>query len=93
VNWFDAVSAGFEVSAGILTWMNVKILLKHKVVRGVYWPATAVFTAWGGWNCIWYPHLQQWLSFSGGLFITVANATWIYWVLRFKQNRPEDHGA
>jgi hypothetical protein len=29
------------------------------------------------WNLYYYPHLDQWWSFAGGLVIVAANVLWI----------------
>ena len=47
------------------------------MVRGVSWMATTFFTSWGYWNLYYYPHLDQWWSFAGGVLIVVANTLWI----------------
>jgi hypothetical protein len=31
----------------------------------------------GFWNLFYYPHLDQWLSFAGGVLIVLANTVWI----------------
>lgn len=78
MNFPDLINGCFEFLAGGFSFMNVWRLYKDKgVVSGVYWPAWVLFTAWGWWNCYYYPHLAQWYSFTGGLLIVVANTTWL----------------
>lgn len=71
---------------------NCQVILRDKGVRGVDWRATAFFTAWGAWNLFYYPHLGQWLSFSGGLVIVAANAVWVSLALRYGGHRGQ-HAA
>jgi hypothetical protein len=46
----------------------------------------AFFSSWGYWNLFFYPALDQWLSFVGGLLLVVANTFWLlqiaYWMRR-----------
>lgn len=86
MNWFDATNAAFEIGGSVFTWVNVRALFRDKMVRGVRIEATVLFTIWGAWNCVWYPHLGQWLSFFGGLFIFFANIAWIVLALKYRRN-------
>jgi len=58
----DLINAVFELSGAVLTWLSVARLYRDKKVRGVYWPAMALFATWGGWNLIYYPVLGQWVQ-------------------------------
>jgi len=82
----DLVNGCFETCAGLLLWWNVRIILKHKKLRGVSVVPTAVFGLWGFWNLYYYPFLGQHLSFLGGIFVVAANTTWvvlaIYYILK-----------
>ena len=75
--WPDAINGLFELSGGLFLLRNVIQLYHDKVVRGVHWQPTMFFAAWGIWNLFYYPHLDQWLSFAGGLFIVVVNTIWL----------------
>jgi hypothetical protein len=78
MNLTDAVNAGFELVAALLTWRNVLQLYRDKQVKGVYWPAWAMFAAWGLWNLYYYPHLGQWLSANRALTGPRTRATLKY---------------
>lgn len=80
----DLVNGGFELLGGAALWLDVRRLLRDRVVRGVYWPARAFYAAWGLWNLAYYPSLGQTLSFLGGLVVVSANLTWCWlaWRLR-----------
>src|SRR5690349_21170123 len=73
----DLINGLFELTGGLLNWGNVIRLYRDKQVRGVYVPAWALFTLWGFWNLYYYPHLNQWMSFAGGLVIVTANTVWV----------------
>jgi hypothetical protein len=73
----DQINGGFEAIGAVLAWVNVYKLHKAKEIKGVFWPLTAFFSSWGIWNLYYYPALGQWLSFYGGLGLTLGNAVWV----------------
>ena len=76
LQWNDIINGAFELFGGALMWVNVIKLVKDKQVRGVYWHVTAFFATWSLWNLYYYPSLNQWWSFAGGLAIATGNAAW-----------------
>ena len=80
----DFINGSFEFLAGFMVLLHCRKVLKDKDVKGVSIPATMFFTAWGFWNLYFYPHLDQWLSFYGGLFIVSANLFWVILMLKYK---------
>ena len=73
----DLVNGAFElVGAGFNAW-NCRRLWIDWRLAGYDWRATAFFTAWGFWNLLYYPSLDQWFSFAGGVAIVAANSLWI----------------
>lgn len=81
----DAVNGIFELVGGLMIWLNVLRLYRDKRVAGVCVPVTVFFFAWGVWNLFFYPHLGQWVSFAGGLFIVAANAVWVALAVRYER--------
>ena len=79
----DAVNGSFELLGGLAQFVNCRRLLRDKKVSGVDWRVTAFFTAWGFWNLFYYPHLDQWLSFAGGIGIVVTNCVWVGLALHY----------
>lgn len=73
----DLINAGFEFFGGALNYLNVRALQRDKKVAGVSVVPTTFFSAWGLWNLYYYPHLGQWLSFTGGLVIVSVNIWWV----------------
>jgi len=73
----DLINGSFELCGGLLCWFNVKKLLIEKEIKGVYWPIQGFFSAWGLFNIFFYSNLQQWSSFLGGIFMVIANITWV----------------
>jgi hypothetical protein len=82
INIPDLVNGAFELSGGVVCWLNVKRLLRDRSVQGVDWRVSAFFSAWGFWNLFYYPQLGQWASFAGGVALVIANTTWVVLALR-----------
>ena len=83
----DTGNALFELIGAWFTWKNAAQLRRDRRILGVYWPATAFFTAWGLWNLYYYPALGQWLSVTAGAILVSGNLAWLwlaYGVLRPK---------
>lgn len=81
----DIVNGAFECAGGLFILNHCRAVLRDKAVAGVSIVSTAFFAAWGGWNCYFYPHLDQWCSFGGGLVIVAANALWIGLMLKYRK--------
>lgn len=93
MTWQDIANGLFELGGAIGIWAHVVQMHKDKLVRGIQWKATALFTAWGFWNLYYYPHLDQWASFLGGLTIVAGNVVWLgqtIYYLRRERNATED---
>ena len=73
----DLINGIFELLGGAFILNHCRVLYQDKLVKGVSALSTTFFTAWGVWNLYYYPHLDQWWSFAGGLVIVAANALWI----------------
>ena len=80
----DIINGSFELLGAPFIFMSIMKIYKDKQVRGISWTHPTFFTAWGFWNLYYYPHLNQWASFVGGIFIAAANLIWViqliyYW--------------
>lgn len=73
----DQINGMFEFVGSLALWMNVWTVHKAKQVRGVMWQVSGFFLAWGIWNLYYYPSLGQWISFTGGISICLANCVWV----------------
>lgn len=80
----DLINGLFETVGGLLILNHCRAVLRDKSVAGVSIISTVIFTSWGFWNMYYYPHLDQWLSFSGGLIIVSANSLWVYLMIKYK---------
>lgn len=80
----DIINGLFELLGGFLLALNIIELIKHKELKGIHWGPTVFFTVWGLWNLYYYPSLDQWFSFLGGLVITIINTIWLLLVIYYK---------
>ena len=74
----DLVNGLFEFGGSLLIWRSIYLLHRQKLVRGVSVLPVSFFALWGYWNLYYYPSLDQWLSFTGGLSIVLANTLWVF---------------
>jgi hypothetical protein len=85
----DLINATFEMCSGFLLLLNCRCLYKDKEVKGISIGAMGFFTLWGYWNLYYYPHLNQWASFAGGILIVIANTLWFILALLYRKNKNE----
>lgn len=81
----DVINGAFELLAALFVLNHCRVLLRDRAVAGVSILSTVFFTLWGCWNLHYYPALNQWFSFIGGLGIVVANAFYIALLVRFRR--------
>lgn len=86
---FDIINGLFEFAGAWALSLNVRKLWKEKIVRGVHWSSVCFFSSWGAWNIIYYPHLEQWFSFIGGVALVLVNATWLIQILYYNHKENE----
>lgn len=93
----DLINASFEFGAGFAVLHHCVKLYEHKQSRGVSPAAVLFFTVWGLWNLYYYPHLGQFWSFAGGIFITLANLVYLVMLGHYARHRvtlaPIDHAT
>lgn len=79
----DLANGAFEMCGAAANLLNVFRLWRDRRLQGVHWAGTTYFTAWGLWNLYYYPALDQWFSFAGGLAIVLTNAVWLVslWII------------
>jgi hypothetical protein len=71
------LNGAFEFVGGLFILRSVLKLLADKRVAGIAWEMIAFFTLWGVWNLYYYPVLDQWFSFAGGVFIVLVNTIYV----------------
>ena len=80
----DLVNGCFELIGAMIMWQNVVAIRRDKMVRGLDWRTLIFTSAWGLWNLFFYPSLDQWASFAGGVAMTAVNCTWLFYVIKYK---------
>lgn len=60
-----------------MTLLSVRALWRDKEIKGVHPGPSIFFLCWGIWNLIYYPSLDQYLSFWAGVFLTSTNLLWL----------------
>ncbi len=88
----DLINGVFEFTGGLLLWMNCIKIVRDKMIRGVFIFPTVFFGLWGFWNLIYYPSLDQWMSFTGGAFVVTANTTWVVLALYYNNKNKVARG-
>lgn len=93
MNWADATNGLFEAGTGLTALHSCYRLYLDKKVRGVSHYLMIWVSMWGYWNLYYYPSLDQWLSFTGGLVIVTANTVWLSlaWRYRDGKNTPNPY--
>jgi len=91
MQWPDIINGIFEFGIAIPLAKSVLMLRADREVKGFYWPVIAWTTSWGVWNVYYYPHLDQWFSFVGGLIVVSVNVTWLAHVAYYKRRARQPH--
>ncbi len=81
----DLINGLFELIGSVMLWANVYRLYQDKRTHGVTWYATGFFMVWGLWNLVFYPSLDCWWSFWGGLSLVIANIVWLGQMLWYRR--------
>jgi hypothetical protein len=79
----DHINALFEVGGCIAILNHCRVAYRDKAVNGVSILSTIFFTSWGFWNMYYYPSLDQWASFLGGVAISMANMLWVFLLVKY----------
>ncbi len=77
MTWPDIVNGAFECLAALFLLLNLRRLSRDKCTRGISITAVVFFSMWGGWNLYYYPYLDQWVSFVGGIAVVLVNSAWV----------------
>lgn len=83
----DMTNGLLELMGSFMIWANVRRLYIDKQVKGISVWGTLFFFTWGIWNLFYYPGLQQWYSFWGGICIMVANSAWLGLLVYYKSKQ------
>jgi len=89
MTWQDSVNGIYECIGGFFILLHCLRVWRDKKVRGVSIVAVSFFFTWGIWNLYYYPHLNQTISFLGGVHIVVWNLVYVISLLYFYR---KEHG-
>lgn len=81
--WPDIINGTLELLGAGFVALNVRQILIDKMVRGFHWAPCVFFAIWGWWNLFYYPHLDQWFSFAGGVALIAVETTWLVLIFRY----------
>lgn len=84
----DLINGLFEFLGGCAIDLSCLALWRSKKSLGVSWIHFAYFLGWGVWNLYFYPSLDQWWSFWGGVWVVRANLTYLLMLLYYRVPRP-----
>jgi len=88
----DLINGIFEIAGGVFLMANCFKLHKDKQVKGVSISVTGFFSAWGFWNLYYYPSLDQWVSFIGGILLVAANTIWVSMAIYYSIMKNRERG-
>lgn len=93
LDFADLINGTFEMFGSLFIAFSVLRAHKDKMVAGVSYVHAGFFAVWGFWNLFYYPHLDQWWSFWGGLAIMSTNGFWLgqlIYYTRYPGGRAKD---
>lgn len=83
MNKLDTINSMFEAVGAVAAWANIQKIRRDKNVSGVYWPLTAIWSAWGYWNLYYYSSLGHWFSTAAGAVLAVGNTIWVLYAAHY----------
>ena len=84
----DVINGLYEFSGALMLSLHVKQILKDKEVKGVAWPPFVFFASWGVWNLYYYPAVDCWWSFSGGVALVTVNLVYCALMWKYRKDGP-----
>jgi len=96
MTWPDLINGLYETGAGLFLALSCIKLYHDKEVKGWSLLTQLFFTTWSYWNLYYYPNLNQWISFFGGLVVVISNTVWttmaFYYTKKNKKEKQIFHG-
>ncbi len=81
--WQDLINGSFETLSGFVLLLHCVKMHQEKKIRGVSVLACLYFMLWSYWNLYYYPHLNQWSSFVGGVWTGIVHTVWFSMILHY----------
>lgn len=83
----DKINALFELGGFLAVVASIISARKAGTVVGVSWLTPCFFSAWGYWNLLFYPMLDQAWSAAAALLLAAANSYWLWLIWMYRQER------
>jgi hypothetical protein len=80
----DIINCIFEGSAILVTYLNIKKILKDKHTSGITVVSQVFYFAWAIWNVYFYYEWHTFYSLWVSIFLAFANIIWLILVLYYK---------
>jgi hypothetical protein len=80
----DTINGLFECLGGVFIALSIRRLWIDKRVHGVSLVHPIFFNAWGFWNLYFYPAVNCWWSFWGGVGVVVTNTIWVSMMIYYR---------
>lgn len=87
----DLINGLFEIGGAALICLSIRRIWIDRAVRGFSpWPIV-FFTAWGFWNAFfYYPGLDQWFSWAGGVAVVTVNSIYLALIWLFTRKPSKE---
>ena len=86
----DLINGLIEAGGAMLLCKSIWLAYKQKKVHGVSVLSVAFFMFWGYWNLAFYPSVNCWYSFTGGILMVIANTIWVGQLIYYSRKQKED---
>ena len=85
----DFINGLFELLGTPFVCLSIHKLHKDKQVRGLSWWQPLFFTLWGYWNLIYYPNINQSISFIGAIGLALVNTIWVLQLVYYTKKEKD----
>lgn len=80
----DTFNGLFEIGGALAIVPSIYEILDKREAKGIHWAHQLFFCSWGLWNLYYYPQLEQWMSFAGGVALVITNLFYTALVWKYK---------
>jgi len=82
----DIINGLYELLASIFLSLNIYATYKAKKSVGINILSIIFFSSWGMYNLFFYHINHLCYSFYGGIAMVTVNLTWIFFILKYRNN-------
>ena len=77
MNYSDLANGLLETIGGIMYMINIKVILKHKEVKGISLIPNIFYFLWAIFNLYFYSYNSLMFSFYGGIVLVIFSGIWL----------------